>query len=173
MNGSYQDGEHLARLCLEKAGYTVIDRTQNPQYWRKDIDFSVIKGGEQFDIEVKWDNRIAESGAMFLELLTNIQENKQGWANYTEADFIFYGDSRNRLFYIFSVEDMRQYLKTHTGKYKTLVANDYNYHTGQIRKQSLGAIVPIASFQAAVKTQVLDIDSRLKNEPQNGGYQPA
>lgn len=83
---------------------------------------------------------------MFLELLTNIQENKQGWANYTEADFIFYGDSRNRLFYIFSVEDMRQYLKTQTGKYRTLVANDYNYYTGQIRKQSLGAIVPIASF---------------------------
>ena len=107
---------------------------------------------------------------MFLELLTNIQENKQGWANYTEADFIFYGDSRNMLFYIFSVEDMRQYLKTQTGKYKTLVANDYNCCTGQIRKQSLGAIVPITSFSAAVKTQVLDINSRLKKEPQNRGY---
>lgn len=83
---------------------------------------------------------------MFLELLTNIQENKQGWANYTEADFIFYGDAKNKLFYIFSVEDMRQYLKTHTGEYRTLIANDYYQNTSIIRKQSLGAIVPIASF---------------------------
>lgn len=83
---------------------------------------------------------------MFIELLTNIQENKQGWANYTEADFIFYGDANRQLFYIFTVEDLRQYLKTHTGEYKTLIANDYNCRTGQIKKQSLGAIVPIASF---------------------------
>ena len=95
---------------------------------------------------MKWDSRISTSGAMFLELITNIQENKQGWANYTEADYIFYGDARNKIFYIFSVADMRQYLKTHTGEYRTLVANDYYQNTSIIRKQSLGAIVPLVSF---------------------------
>ena len=170
---NYQNGEQLARQCLEANGYIVLDRTDNPVYWEKDIDFTAIKDGKETNIEVKWDNLISKTGAMFLELITNIQENKQGWANYTEADFIFYGDANNRLFYIFSVEDMREYLKKHTVEYKTLIANDYYRYTNQIRKQSLGAIVPIASFQAAVQTQVLDIDARLKNEPQKGAQMPA
>ena len=44
---------------------------------------------------------------MFLELLTDIQGNRPGWANYTEADFIFYGDAERQIFYIFPVGAMR------------------------------------------------------------------
>lgn len=105
---------------------------------------------------------------MFLELLTDVEQNKQGWANFTEADFIFYGDEANKLFYVFPVAAMREYLKTHIGEYRTLAANDINQYTGQITKQSLGAIVPIADFMTAVKTQIIDISTRLKKEPQKG-----
>lgn len=97
----------------------MIDRRESPEYWKKDIDFSVSKDGKSFDIEVKWDNKINDSGAMFLELITNIQEGRIGWANYTEADFIFYGDAMRQVFYVFRVEDMREYIKTHIGEYRT------------------------------------------------------
>lgn len=107
---------------------------------------------------------------MFLELLTDIRQNKQGWANFTQADFIFYGDAVNRVFYIFPVAAMREYLQTHIGEYRTQTASDINQYTGQTTKQSLGAIVPIDDFMAAVKTQVLDINARLKIGPQKGPY---
>ena len=118
----------------------------NPEYWKKDIDLTAMIDNKIYEVEIKWDKKINKSGAMFLELLTDIEQNKQGWANYTQADFIFYGDAINRLFYVFSVSDMREYLKTHIGEYRTLTAKDINQYTGQVTKLSLGAIVPIESF---------------------------
>ena len=73
----------------------------------KDIDFTAIKGNRSADIEIKWDNRINQSGALFFELITDIEKQKPGWATYTEADYIFYGDAVNMVFYIFPVGDMR------------------------------------------------------------------
>ncbi len=157
----YSKGELLAKLCLEKKDYKVIDRTQQPDYWHKDIDFTAFKNGEYFDIEVKWDSRMYRTQAMFFELLTNIQENQQGWANYTQADFIFYGDAKREVFYIFTANDMRSYLKAHKGEYETRIANDYS-QDGRIRKQSLGAIVPIGSFRKFYAVEELKIRERLK-----------
>ena len=104
---NYQYGEELARKCLEANGFYVIDRRNQPIYWRKDIDLTAIKGNYSADIEVKWDQKISTSGAMFFELLTNIQENQLGWANYTQCDYVFYGDAQKLVFYIFRAEDMR------------------------------------------------------------------
>lgn len=157
----YERGEALAKQCLTANGFQIIDRRSDPAYQKKDIDFTAIKDGRQVDIEVKWDSRIHKSGAMFLELLTDIQGNRPGWANYTAADFIFYGDAERQIFYIFPVGAMRQYLREHKGEYETRIANDYDRRTGSIRKQSLGAIVPLARFQQAVRVDVLDIQQRL------------
>ena len=164
----FREGETLAKQCLEKNGFTVIDRSDQPEYWAKDIDITAEKKGFSAEIEVKWDNWISKTGTMFLELLTNIQENKQGWANYTEADFIFYGDAKNKLFYVFGADDMRKYLREHKEDYQLKIANDYNSFDGSIRKQSLGAIVPIGLFRQKVKVQEIRIQERLKNGPQNG-----
>ena len=157
----YEKGEALAKQCLTANGFQIIDRRSDPAYWKKDIDFTAIKDGRQVEIEVKWDGRIRKSGALFFELLTDIQGNRPGWASYTEADYIFYGDAEQQLFYIFPVGDMRQYLKDHKGEYETRIANDYDRRTGSIRKQSLGAIVPLARFRQAVRVETLDIQQRL------------
>ena len=158
---NYQYGEELARKCLEANGFYVIDRRNQPIYWRKDIDLTAIKGNYSADIEVKWDQKISTSGAMFFELLTNIQENQLGWANYTQCDYVFYGDAQKLVFYIFRAEDMRDYLKNHKDEYETKVANDYNYRDGTIYKQSLGAIVPLANFRIYYQVQTIDIGQRL------------
>ena len=163
MSQDYKTGEELARKCLEANGYLVIDRRESPEYWRKDIDYTVSRDGISFDIEVKWDYQTHDRGTMFFELLTDIQEMRIGWANYTEADFIFYGDAQGQRFYIFSVEDMRAYIKTHKGEYSIVTADDKNKRTNQIIKQSLGAIVPIEGFRQFYKVQEIDITDRLKN----------
>ena len=124
----------MAKLCLEANNFIVIDRREQPQYWVKDIDFTVSKNGFTADIEIKWDAKINDSGAMFFELLTNIQENQLGWANYTQADYIWYGYAKSQIFYIFKVDDMRQFLKEFKGEYETKVANDYNSRDGSIKK---------------------------------------
>lgn len=160
---AYQKGEDYATKCLEANGYTVVDRRQSPEYWAKDIDLTAIKDGTQMEIEVKWDSRIQQSGAMFFELVTNIKENRAGWANYTEADFIFYGDAVGKVFYVFSVSDMRKYLREHKGEYETRTATDYDRRTGAVRKQSLGAIVPLVPFCQSVRVQVIDIEQRLRS----------
>ncbi len=40
----YWEGEELARQCLKAKGFTVFDRRDEPNYWAKDIDLTVIKG---------------------------------------------------------------------------------------------------------------------------------
>ena len=124
---NYKTGERLAQRCLEANGYYVIDRSNDPKYWVKDIDLTAIKGSYQADIEVKWDQCIAQTGNLFFELLTNTDTKQRGWADYTESNFIFYGDAQRLIFYVFSAEDMRHFLKYHKADYETRVANDYNY----------------------------------------------
>lgn len=158
---NYEQGEELARQCLIANGFQIIDRRANPEYWAKDIDFTAIKGNRSADIEIKWDNRMHQSGAFFFELITDIEKQKPGWATYTGADYIFYGDAVGMVFYIFPVGAMRQYLKNHYGEYNTRRATDYNRTTGAVRKQSLGAVVPLAAFQQEVPVQVLNIQQRL------------
>ena len=51
------------------------------------------------------------NNAFFFELMTDIERNRPGWANYTQADYIFYGDSKGRKFYVFQAEAMREYLR--------------------------------------------------------------
>lgn len=160
----YATGEQLARKCLEAKGFSVIDQTNEPKYWAKDIDITAIKDNQKFEIEVKWDSRISKSNAFFFELLTDIERKKAGWANYTQADYIFYGDSKRKVFYVFKTNDMRDFLTERKGEYEERTANDYR-RDGTVRKQSLGAIVPVGLFRQYYAVQEIDIAQRLA---QNG-----
>jgi len=104
---------------------------------------------------------ISETGNFFFELITDIQRDKKGWATYTEADYIFYGDAQNRLFYIFPALAMKDFLQQHIGEYETSIAKDYDKRTGEVKKESLGAKVPISLFRKYVKVETLDIAERL------------
>jgi len=46
---------------------------------------------------------------------------------------------------------MRAYLQTHKAEYETREAKDYNRQTGEVKKISIGAIVPIGLFKRAVR----------------------
>jgi hypothetical protein len=37
------------------------------------------RGTERLTVEVKWDNRIASTGNMFIETITDLDKSKAGW----------------------------------------------------------------------------------------------
>lgn len=94
-------GEVEAQNYLLKNGWKVKNLTACKDFFSKDIDFLIERDQERFYIEVKWDTRIKHTGNMFIEVSADIENNKDGWYNYCEADFIFYGDALNKLFYVF------------------------------------------------------------------------
>ena len=61
----YRKGEALAIKCLEAKGFQVVDQTQKPEYWRKDVDKRFRKGNEHFD-QIDEGNRITQQAILAL-----------------------------------------------------------------------------------------------------------
>lgn len=152
MNDGKQ-GEYLARKCLEANGFTVKDVSNNSDYWKQDVDLLAEKQGRLYKIEVKWDDVIAESGCFFFEVITDIDRNKQGWAKYTEADYIFYGDAQQKIFYVFSADDMRDCINAQGQNYYKIAQDFY--------KKSAGVLVNVCDFENEYPTQEIFIQERL------------
>ena len=149
---SFKYGEQLVKAYLESKGIEVIDVSKNPNYWSKDIDF-IAKPHElaPYTLEVKWDNRIADTGNMYLELTTNCATQERGWFTYTEADYLFYGDSRSHKVYIFNMMELRQWVKENEGYLRLKRAPDYDYY-GNFKKDSLGFLLPLKKVIGNCKT---------------------
>lgn len=148
-------GELRAYNYLQSCGWTVQDVTQNPQYWDKDIDFVVSSPSQSLTIEVKWDSRIASTGNMFIETITDLDKSKEGWFTFCQADYIYYGDSQNQLFYVFKTADLRQFVSSNMMEERK--AADYNYR-GLLKKVSQGMLVPIKEFSQSYDVKVVFLD---------------
>lgn len=109
------------------------DTTLNPEFWSKDIDFIARKGNEEITVEVKWDSLISSSGNMFIETITDIDKGKQGWFKFCQAEYLYYGDSNNNLFYVLKMDDLRQFIRNN--KTEQRKAPDYNYQN-RVKKVS-------------------------------------
>lgn len=110
-NGKY--GERLFHLRMQEQGHSVIDVSQNPEYWYKDIDFICTSGttGNTKTFEVKWDDRINATGNLYLETESIYSKNGKGWWRFCEADYLAYGNSATKEFYIIPIAELRQQLK--------------------------------------------------------------
>lgn len=149
-------GEVEAQNYLLKNGWKVKNLTACKDFFSKDIDFLIERDQERFYIEIKWDTRIKHTGNMFIEVSTDIENNKDGWYNYCEADFIFYGDALNKLFYVFRLQDLKEFIK---GDYKRLQqrkAADYTIY-GRVKKVSQGLLVPIEELRKSYPVQVIKL----------------
>jgi hypothetical protein len=97
---------------MKNRNYIVKDVSGNPDYWSKDIDFIITSSttGLTKTFEVKYDSRIHKTGNLYLEL-SNIhskQWNGEGWWKHCEADYIAYGDSVRRKFYIIPLLELKE-----------------------------------------------------------------
>lgn len=149
-------GELRAQEYFLKNGWKVKNLTACQDFFSKDIDFLIERDQERFYIEVKWDTRIKHSGNMFIEVSTDIEKNKDGWFKFCEADFIFYGDALQNLFYVFRLQDLKEFIKEDYKRLQQRKAADYNAY-GQVRKVSQGLLVPIEKLRESYPVQVIKL----------------
>ena len=107
-----RDGELLFQQRMEQKGYEVIDVSDNPEYYDKG-DFIVKSpfSGQEKIFEVKTDTKIHKTENLYLEVATRFSDGI-GWWEKCEADYLVYVDYVNKEFYIFSLLELRERVKT-------------------------------------------------------------
>lgn len=122
-------GEDEVKKFLRAAGYTVKDVSNNPAYFKKDIDLIATnpETGKSVSIEVKWDRRIAQTKNFFIEI-ANLRSNEgKGWFNFCEADFIYYIDALNNYLYIFKFKELEKYINEYGARLEINSTLDGSY----------------------------------------------
>lgn len=94
---------------------------------------------------------MSKTNNLFIELCSNLETGADGWFKFCQADKLYYGDSRNELFYVFDFKKLKKHIKAHKEEYKIKKAPDYN-KDGSIKKWSEGYIVPLESLQGLYTT---------------------
>jgi hypothetical protein len=134
-------GEQELKDWLRGYGYKVKDVSDNPNYWKQDIDLIV---NDKITIEVKWDSLLSSTGNLFIELVSDIDKNKDGWFRFCKADYLAYGAAEDKIFLIFKFDELKAHIEAHKDEYKTTTAADYNKYG--IAKYSKGYLVPVDSL---------------------------
>lgn len=145
-----KEGERLAKQWLEGQGYAVQDVSGNSVFWGQDIDLIATRGNDTVTIEVKWDNIIANTGNLYVETITDIDKQKQGWFGFCCADMLMYGSKKERLFYVIRVSDLHEYIDNHP-LLEERKAVDW---TGKVSK---GKLVPIKEFSQNYHVQIVKL----------------
>lgn len=140
-------GESDLKKYLRENGFKVEDVSGNCNYWHKDIDLIATDNyGVTKTIEVKWDNRIHDTGNLYIEYYNDCSKGTKGWILFTQADILAYGDSYNRIFYLFSMKDIKDYIEQNRMTLRTRTTNSDN--RGGISK---GYLVKLEDLQPLIK----------------------
>ena len=104
-------GEQVFSFKMKEIGFKVDNVSNNPDYWSKDIDFIITSpSGNTRTFEVKYDNRLHQTGNIYLELTNIHSQGGRGWFDFCQADFLAYGDADSRRFYIIPLTKLREYI---------------------------------------------------------------
>lgn len=127
--------------------HKVDDKTNDKNYWGKDIDFIVTnpRTGETRTIEVKTDTRLYETGNLYIELENVHSKGDKGWYYFSEADIIAYCDysAPDREIYLFSFDDLRA------------TVNKREYAAAKCGADSKGILVPLRELKEVPSFRVL------------------
>ena len=115
----YKPGELEFKLQAQQQGHKLEYVGDEPEFWRRDIDFII---NDRTAVEVKWDSWINTTGNLFIETANPRSKDGKGWYLFCEADYLAYGDSRINQFYIIKMSDLRHYISTHNLELK--ITND-------------------------------------------------
>lgn len=129
-------GEYELKKWLRAHNCRVEDVSDNPKYWAQDIDLLVqpiCLDYNPFSAEVKWDNRISDTGNLYIEMRNPRSKEGRGWYYFCQADYLFYGDSVNQKFYVFKTKDLFAFVKL----------NKNNLRRGATNDGSQGFLVPL------------------------------
>lgn len=104
-------GQNMATKWLIGRGWDVTDVSGDAEYQKRGIDIVASKGGDVWDIEVKTDSRIAETGNIVYELLSCAERATQGWAYYIGATHLFYIDDAAKRLHVIKVNMLRELVR--------------------------------------------------------------
>lgn len=148
----YKAGEYELKQYLKGNGFKVIDVSGNSAYWHKDIDLiATDASGITKTIEIKWDNRLCQTGNLYIEYYNDCSKEHKGWINFTQADILAYGDSYNSVFYLFKMDDIKEYVKANSNNIRTTFTNSDN--KGGI---SRGYLVQLEDLRPLIK-EILNV----------------
>lgn len=105
-----KQGERLFASIMTQLGYEVVDRTNEPDYWSKDIDFTITSPttGLVKEFEVKFDSRINRTHNLYLEISNIHSKGGRGWFEFCEADYLAYGDSHTNTFFVIPMDELKK-----------------------------------------------------------------
>ena len=103
-----KEGEKLFAQIARNRNYQVQDVSANPNYYYKGDFILTSPTGQRAIVEVKWDQRMATTGNLYLEIVNTKSQQALGWYESCSGDYLAYGDAVNRQFYFVKLEDLRK-----------------------------------------------------------------
>lgn len=131
-------GEAELKQYYRENGYKVKDVSLDRYYQVRDTDILVLINGKWVGLEAKWDSRISETNNMYIEYYNEEKYNNGGWLTFCSADYLAYGDSQNKLYYVVSLEKLKTFI---TKNKNTLEQRSFTKPCNG--KTSYGFILPI------------------------------
>ena len=140
-NNFGKEGELQAQEFYAMKGCTIKDVSDDEEYQKQDIDFIASHRNRSAAIEVKNDRVISRTGNLFLEINTDKGDtNARGWFKYSNADILFYIDSKNAIGIEMKMKELREYVDEHQGWLQTRTLTDF---FGEFNKTREGICLPL------------------------------
>lgn len=128
----------LDNFFSQKFNIEDVDMTQQKLGW--DRVFTHKERGTRASIEYKTDTQSHKTGNIFVEIWSNKEAEKRGWAFTTTAQWLYYYVVGASEVYIVDVAKMKLYLENWQAQFKVKTARNPNY-------TSEGMLVPIEVFK--------------------------
>ena len=106
-------GEEIFRKCLDRWNCKYTDVSDDKRYQEQDIDFIVESRktpGKTVAVEVKNDQRIAETGNIFFETMSNVDYSTEGCFKKSKAELMAIVSESERLIYFVGTEILRKFV---------------------------------------------------------------
>ncbi len=137
-------GEALAATFLEQQGYIIEDVSDSKQYQLQDIDLIAQQEDRlALTIEVKADSRIADTGNICVETITNKSAKKKGWFFYTKALFIFFVDIQQEVIHCVRTNELRELYNNNSFKH----IETKQFECGEYLKLGEIALIPLNKIE--------------------------
>jgi hypothetical protein len=136
-------GEQIFKEYLDNKGITYRDVSDDAEYQKIDVDFVVNGHSGDVLVEVKNDTKIAYTGNIFYESISNVDYNTIGCFENTKADWIVICSEPNNTFYIVNAK----FLKEYVGKNK----NGLRYIARVFGSNSAGYLIPTSKIRNSLK----------------------
>ena len=129
-------GEDIVIDYIKKKNYfqSIEDVSEIRKYQNKDIDLLCVdKYGKEYSIEIKTDSY--DSGNIFFETVSSIENSTKGCMIKTEAYFLFYYFILTHELYIFNMNKYRKWVLGNQNCFKKACVKNEGF-------RSLGLLVP-------------------------------